>query len=390
MNLTQMVAILGSIGCVFGSGALAVAAAVLPTQAGQHAVVGQNLPAQAMTLRDAAGKRLLIGCAVATVDFQDPKLAALITDQFDCITPEYELMPANLVDDAGKYTFERGDKVIAFAEKRHMPVFGHMLVWSFVTRKWLFETKDGKPLPREAGLRNLKAYIDTVMGHYKGRIKAWDVVNEALSDKDGEYLKDTPALRAIGPDYVEKAFEFAHTADPAAELYYNDYNIEQPGKLQKAVRLIRSLQAKHVRIDSVGIQGHWLLDYPPTEMIEKGIDTLAATGVKIMITELDVDLLPRDSSGANMAVTDKGANPYPNGLPPEMQEKLAHRYGDIVTAIIRHPQVTMIGFWGTHDGRSWLNDYPVKGRTNYPLLFDRQYRPKPAFYAVIKALKTGR
>ena len=280
-------------------------------------------PPATQTLRGAAGSRLLVGCAVATVDLQDPKLAALIVQQFDCITPEYEFMPEHLVDDAGHYTFGPGDAVVAFAEKHHVPVFGHMLVWNFVTRKGLFEDQKGKPLPRDRALANLKQYIDDVMRHYKGRIKAWDVVNEALSDKDGEYLKDTPARRAIGDDYVEKAFEDAHAADPGAELYYNDYNVEQPSKLEKTLRLVRSLKAAGVRLDAVGIQGHWLINWPPTDMIEKGIESLAALGVKVMITEMDVDPLPREDSGADMAVTAKGTNPYPDGLPPEIQEKLA-------------------------------------------------------------------
>ena len=345
------------------------------------AIIGAN------TLREVAGPRFLIGCAAATRDLADPKLAALIVEQFNCLTPEYEFMPEKLVDDTGKFNFEASDRMVAFAEAHHLPVFGHMLVWHFVTRKWFFESPDGKPLPREKALANLKLYIDTVVGHYKGRIKAWDVVNEAISDKEGEYLRDTPALRAIGEDYIEKAFEFARAADPQAELYYNDYNIEQPAKLEKTLRLIRALQAKGARLDAVGIQGHWLLNWPPVDMIEKSISALAATGVKVMITELDVDPLPRDGSGADMAQAEKGANPYPNGLPPEMQEKFAKRYGEIMAAIVRHPEVTMLGFWGTHDGRSWLNDFPVKGRVNHPLLFDRQYQPKPAFPAVIKALR---
>lgn len=361
---------------------LGLLAAVGPALAGQVSA-GQ-------TLRGAAGTRLVIGCAVATVDLQDAKLAALIADQFDGITPEYELMPEKLVTDDRKYTFAAGDAVVAFARKHHMPVFGHMLVWQFVSRRWLFEDAQGKPLPRSQALANLKGYIDAVMWHYKGQIKAWDVVNEAVSDKDGEFLKDTPARQAIGEDYVAQAFAFAHAADPGAALYYNDYNIEQPAKLAKTLRLVRSLQAAGVRLDAVGIQGHWLLDWPPTDMIETGIEALAAAHVNVMITELDVDPLPREASGADMAVTEKGVNPYPDGLPPEMQEKLARRYGEIVAAILRHPAVTMLGFWGTHDGRSWLNDFPVKGRTNYPLLFDRQYRPKPAFAAVLQALQAAR
>lgn len=333
------------------------------------------------------GGKIELGCAIATRDLDEPALTKLITTQFNCITPEYELMPEMLVDDHGKFTFEKADRVVAFAEANKMPVYGHMLVWHFVTRKWLFESADGKPLPRDKALENLKTYIDTVVGHYKGRIKIWNVVNEAASDKDGEYLRDTPAFRAIGEDYVAKAFEFAHAADPDAALYYNDYNIEQPGKLDKAVKLIRSLKEKGLRIDAVGIQGHWLLDFPSAEMIGKGIDALAATGVKVMITELDIDPLPRTVSGADMATTEHGANPYPGALPPDVQEKLAKRYGEIVKEIVRHPAVTMIGFWGTHDGRSWLNDFPVKGRTNHPLLFDRKLEPKPALTAVLDALR---
>ncbi|MEO5915930.1 MAG: endo-1,4-beta-xylanase [Luteolibacter sp.] len=351
------------------------------------------LPVQAETLREAAGGKLLIGCAIATRDLDDPELTNLITQQFNCITPEYEMMPEKLVDDHGKFTFDTADRVVGFAEKNKMPVIGHMLVWHFITRKWLFESPDGKPLPREKALENLKTYIDTVVGHYKGRIKAWDVVNEAISDKDGEYLKDTPALRAIGPDYIEKAFQFAQAADPQAALYYNDYNIEQPGKLDRTLKLIHSLREKGVKIDAVGIQGHWLLDWPPAGMIGKGVEALSAAGVKVMITEMDIDPLPRDSSGADMSQSEKGANPYPETLPSEMQEKLAKRYGEIVSELVRHPAVTMIGFWGTHDGRSWLNDYPVKSRTNHPLLFDRKLQPKPALDAVIKALalpKEGR
>jgi endo-1,4-beta-xylanase len=350
-----------------------------------------TLPSRAQatktTLREAAPKGILIGAAIATQDLNNPKLAALIPQQFSVLTPEYEFMPEKLIDENGNFTFENGDAVVAFAEKNKLPVLGHMLVWHHVTRAWLFEDKEGKPLPREKALANLKLYIDGVVGHYKGRILAWNVVNEGISDQDGEYLRDTPALRAIGPDYIEKAFEFAHAADPGALLYYNDYNIEQPAKLEKTLRLVKSLQEKGVKIDAVGIQGHWLLDWPPTGMIESGIEALAKTGVKVMITELDVDVLPRDVTGADMAVVEKGANPYPNGLPDDVQQKLASRYGEMITAILHHPEVTLIGFWGTHDGRSWLNDFPVKGRTNHSLLFDRALQPKPAFNAVIKAME---
>jgi endo-1,4-beta-xylanase len=341
------------------------------------------------TLREAAGSRLLFGCAVATVDLRDPALSQLITSQFSCITPEYELMPEKVVDERGAYTFEAGDQVVAFARAHQLPVYGHMLLWHFVTRAWLFADAAGKPLPRAAALANLKRYITQVVGHYRGAIKAWNVVNEAISDADGEYLKDTPALRAIGPDYIDQAFAFAQAADPDVALYYNDYNIEQPAKLAKTTRLITALRAAGRRIDAVGIQGHWLIDWPPTDVIASGIAGLARTGVQVMITELDVDPLPRSASGADLALQEHGSDPYPQGLPAELQRRLAQRYGDIVTTILKAPSVTMLSIWGTHDGRSWLNDFPVKGRTNHPLLFDRALMPKPAWNTVVAALKAG-
>lgn len=346
-------------------------------------------PARAETLREAAGARLLVGCAVNTADLRDPKLAGLVAAQFNCLTPEYEMMPEKLMEETGRFHFEQADEIVSFAQAHGMPVCGHMLMWHFVSRRALFEGPDGTPLPRDRALANLERYIREVMGHFKGRVKAWNVVNEALSDRDGEYLRDTPARRAIGDDYVEKAFAFAHAADPTADLYYNDYNVEQPAKLARTLRLVRELQSKGVPLAAVGIQGHWLLDWPPPDLIGRGIDALAATGVKVMITELDVDPLPRRGSGADMAVTEQGANPYPDGLPPDVQARLARRYAEIVSTVVRRPAVTTLGFWGTHDGRSWLNDFPVKGRTNHPLLFDRNLQPKPAFDAVLKALQEG-
>lgn len=344
---------------------------------------------EADTLREAAGRQLEVGCAVSSADLQDPKMVDLITSQFGCLTPEYEMMPDHLVDDTRHFTFEAADHIVAFAQAHGMPVFGHMLVWHHFSPRWLFEKPDGSPLPREEALSNLRWYVTGVVGHFRGKIKAWNVVNEAVSDRDDEFLRDTPARRAIGDDYLAEAFASAHAADPQAELYYNDYNIEQPAKLARTLRLVRSLQTAGVRLDAVGIQGHWLLDWPPADQVEKAIDTLAATGVRVMVTELDVDPLPRRASGADMAVVEHGENPYPGGLPAEMQEKLARRYGDLVAAIVRHPAVTTLSFWGTHDGRSWLNNFPVKGRTNHPLLFDRALRPKPAFATVVRALEAA-
>ena len=342
------------------------------------------------TLREAAGDMLLIGCPVGIKDLDNPELLALILREFNCITVETEIMPFKLGADRDAFAFDRADRVIEWVEKQGLPILGHMLLWDYKTPVWLFTDESGKPLPRDKGLENLRYYIHTVMTHYKGRIMAWNVVNEAISDEPGEYLRDTSAWRSIGDDYVEKAFEFAEEADPNVQLYYNDYNVILPEKREKTLRLVRSLMHRGRRIDAIGLQGHWLIDRPPAQLIDDAIEAFAAEGLKVMITELDVDVLPRTVTGANMQTVDHGPNPYPNGLTDEMQQRLTDRYRSIFEHLVKHPSVVNITFWGSHDGRSWLNNFPVTGRTNHALLFDRQLKNKPAHAAVLKVFEEAR
>jgi len=239
------------------------------------------------TLREAAGKQFLIGAAIRSKQLDDPATVALILKQFDCLTGEYEFMPSSLQPDPGRFTFKAAERIVAFGQEHGLPVTGHMLCWDQMTPRWMFEDAQHKPLPREQALENLKSHIETVMKHFKGKLSSWDVVNEAISDKPlkpWEYLRDTPALRAIGDDYVQKAFEFAHAADPDVRLYYNDYNVENPAKLRKVLRLLRSLKAAGVRLDAIGIQGHWLLNYPDASVIDAGITALGKEGPLIRST----------------------------------------------------------------------------------------------------------
>jgi endo-1,4-beta-xylanase len=361
-------------------------------------VFGQQTPpssatgGDSVTLRQAAGPRMLIGTAVSSRSVANPKPASLIAEQFDCLTAENEMKPVSLQSMQGSFSFERADRIVAFAKAHNMQVIGHNLCWHSQAPRWLFQGGDGQPLPREAALANLKAHIEAVVKHFKGKVKGWDVVNEAVNDGPSPYLRNTPARRAIGDDFVVKAFEFAHQADPDVELYYNDYNIEQGGKRERALHLIRQIKAAGARIDAVGIQGHWQLESPAVEEIDRGIRAFAGEGLKVMITELDVDVLPRGRGfGADVNATERqGSDPYRAGLPEAVQKKLADRYGALFSMFMRHPEVTRVTFWGVTDGDSWLNGFPVRGRTNYPLLFDRQMRPKPAFDAVIKALQSNK
>jgi GH35 family endo-1,4-beta-xylanase len=347
------------------------------------------------TLGQAVRGRFLIGTAVMSRQLDDPKVAALVVEQFDCLTAENEFKPENLQPQPGKFDFAAADRIVAFAQRHGMKVVGHNLCWHNQTPAWIFQDPAGRPLPRDEALRNLKNHIDAVVGHFKGKVVGWDVVNEAISDTEYEYLRDTPARRAIGDDYIAKAFELAHAADPDAELYYNDYSNENPEKREKTIRLIRELKARGVRVDAVGIQSHLLLADPEVpEVLDEAIAAYAAEGLKVVISELDVEVLPRSIFGADVAARQQeGADPYPHGLPPEVIEAQARFYRRIFRVVLKHPGVvTRVTFWGTHDGTSWLNYWPVKGRTNHPLLWDRSLQPKPAFGAVVEALisPTGR
>lgn len=369
---------------------LAIAAATTSRAFADSGGAGGERTGAAPALREAAGEGLLVGAAVSAGDLEDPAVAALVAREFGCLTAENEFKPASLQRERGRFTFERADRIADFAEKHRMKLIGHTLVWHQQSPAWMLADADGRPLGRAAALENLKNHIEAVVGHFQGRVLGWDVVNEAISDEGDAYLRETPARRAIGDDYVAKAFEFARAADPDVELYYNDYNIDQPGKREKAVRLIRELQAAGVRVDGVGIQGHWLLESPDVRLIDEAITTFAGLGVKVMVTELDVDVLPRRRAGADVsAVETRGLDPYRQGLPEDVQRRLAERYGELFAVFAKHRGATLtrVTFWGVHDARSWLNNWPVRGRTNHPLLWDRELRPKPALAAVERALR---
>ncbi|HEY9154448.1 MAG TPA: endo-1,4-beta-xylanase [Opitutaceae bacterium] len=341
-------------------------------------------------LRRAAGSAWLIGGAVNVSDLDTPRVPEFVLSQFNCLTVETELMPFKLGAQRDAFAFEPADRVVAWGEQHHLPIFGHMLLWDYRVPSWLFQDDKGKPLPREQGLANLRYYIRKVLDHYRGKMLAWNVVNEAISDAPGEFLRDTAARRCIGEDYIARAFQDAEEADSHVELYYNDYNVVVPEKRAKVLRLVQALRAEGRRVDAIGLQGHWTLDFPAAQWIDDTIQAFTNEGVKVRITELDVDVLPRTVNGANMQTVEHGPDPYTKGLPPDMQQRLANRYEEIFDHLLAHPAVLSITFWGLHDGRSWLNDFPVLGRTNHALLFDRQLRPKPAEIAVLRAFAHAR
>jgi endo-1,4-beta-xylanase len=351
---------------------------------------GANVPA----LKDVFAKMFLIGVAVNddVVSGNDSQVAAIVEKQFNSITPENVMKWQFIHPEPNKYNFEPADRFVAFGEKNKMFIVGHTLIWQNQIPGWAFRDDSNNLLGRDAMLARMKDHIFTVMGRYKGRVNGWDVVNEALNDAGP--LHKSKWVETVGPDYVQKAFEYAHEADPNAELYYNDFSLDKPAKREACVRLVKDLKAKGLRIDGVGIQGHWALDYPSREDIERFINAFAALGVKVMVTELDIDVLPSATQymGADINVRfelQTKLNPYVNGLPDEVQKKLADRYAELFAILLEHKDtISRVTLWGVYDKTSWLNNWPVKGRTSYPLLFDRNYQPKPAFDAVIKVVNT--
>jgi len=348
-----------------------------------------GLHAQPLSLKDAFKGFFRIGAALNQAQFEDRDTRgdAIILAQFNSITPENALKWESIHPRVDGYNFDPADRYVAFGEKHGMFIVGHCLVWHSQTPHWVFQDDKGAPLTRDALLERMHDHIRTVVGRYKGRIAGWDVVNEALND-DGT-LRKSPWLNIIGDDYIAKAFQFAHEADPRAELYYNDYSLEDEPKRKGAGEVIRKLQAAGVAITAVGLQGHNKMDWPSLTQQADTIEAFKALGIKVNITEFDIDVLPRTAPGnsADVPVRSRsaGPNPYPNGLPDEIQQALAKRYADLFGLFVKYKDViTRVTFWGVTDGDSWLNSYPVPGRTNYPLLFDREGKPKPAFDAVIQ------
>lgn len=338
------------------------------------------------SLKKVFEKDFTIGTAMNTPQIEEKDAATdrLIKQQFNVATPE-NIMKAEVIHPQWDvYDFDLADKLVAYGKKNNIGINGHTLIWH-------------SQLPLFA--RNIKnvdsfrtffnSHIQIVGKRYDGKVVSWDVVNEALNE-DGT-MRNSIFLQRLGEDFVTEAFRQAAIATPNSELYYNDYNNEQPAKRAGCIRLMKKIQDAGVRIDGVGIQGHWHVGKVPFKDIEESIIQYAAMGLKVMFTELDIEVLPRNFQGADVNQRmreDASINPYTNGLPDSVQQQLASDYENLFKLFLKHrDKITRVTFWGVNDGQSWLNGWPVRGRTNYPLLFDRNNKPKPAFYKVIEAGK---
>lgn len=333
-----------------------------------------------LSLRQAYAPHFRVGAAVnaATVHTH----AHLLEGHFSSITPENEMKWERIHPAEDTYSFSAADQIVLFARDHGMFVRGHTLVWHNQTPGWVFRDALGQSAPAKLVEGRLEAHIAAVVGHYRGDVGCWDVVNEAVIDQGDGWLRPSPWRQALGDDYIEKAFRVAHQADPDALLFYNDYNETKPFKRDRILRLLEHLLDRGVPIHGVGLQMHVSLDDPPIEEMEEAIERYQALGLRLHVTELDVSVYPWVHEPDRPQAP---ARPYDD----ELAERLAVRYEALFALFLRHRDaIDNVTLWGVADDSTWRDDFPVKGRKDWPLLFDIHHRPKDPLWRVMRLART--
>ncbi|MDQ8184062.1 endo-1,4-beta-xylanase [Pelagicoccus sp. SDUM812002] len=326
------------------------------------------------------------------LDTSDPGYA-IAEKHFNSLSPENCMKWGRMNPEPNVENYELAETFVRYGAANDQALVGHTLFWHSQTPDWVYKDEAGNDLSREALLARMRERATLMAERWGDEIVYWDVVNESIMG-DGSWRK-SKYQQIIGDDFTEQAFRIAsEILPPNAQLLYNDYSMTDAGRRDAVVAMVKDFKAKGLRIDGIGMQGHWLMDFPDTKDIAESIQAFGSTGVKVHITELDLDLLGRASFfGADVdiraiQVTPEN-NPYPDGVaPPAEEERFANRYGEIFETLVANADhIERVTFWGITDKTSWLNHFPVRGRTNFALLFDRQYQPKPAFYRVLETAK---
>lgn len=345
------------------------------------------------SLKEAFQDKFLMGAAlnVDQIEGRDTAAVKIVKHHFNSVTAENCMKSMYLQPKEGEFFFEEADKFVEFGEANGMHMVGHTLIWHSQAPDWFFTDEEGNDVSREVLIERMRNHIATVVGRYRGRIHGWDVVNEAIME-DGTY-RNSKFYSIIGEEYIPLAFQFAHEADPATELYYNDYGMGLEGRRNGVVRMVKSLQEKNIPIDGIGMQGHMGLGYPDINEYEKSIRAYSELGLTVMITEMDIIVLPFPSSDVTAEVSlsyeyQQEMNPYTDGLPDSVAAVWEEQYVDFFRLFLKHQdKISRVTLWGVSDATSWRNDWPMHGRTDYPLLFDRNYQPKPVVNELIKLSK---
>lgn len=333
--------------------------------------------AQQKTLKDAYKDYFPIGVAVSTQSLKGDE-AKLILQQFNSITPENAMKMGPIHPEENRYYWNDADSIVAFAQANGLRVRGHNLCWHEQTPKWLFTDATGKLVSKEVLLKRLKDHITAVVTRYKGKIYAWDVVNEAVDDDSTKFLRNSLWYQICGDDFIVKAFEYAHEADPNAQLFYNDYNTERPEKRERVYKLLKKLVEAHVPVNAVGLQGHWSIYEPTEKELRDAIAKFSSLGLKVQITELDMSIYPWEKN-----MRKKNANDI-DTYSAQLEQKQTDQYKKVFSVFREYKNVVAgVTFWNISDRTTWLDHYPVPSRKNYPLLFDTNLQPKQAFFSVV-------
>lgn len=332
---------------------------------------------EAKGLKDYYKSYFPVGVALAPQNLKGEE-AALVQKHFNSITAENVMKMSRIHPKENLYDWKPADDLVDFAAKNGMQMRGHTLVWHTQTPDWIFKDDKGYEVTKEVLLKRLKDHITTVVSRYKGKIYAWDVVNEAIDDADSVFYRQTPWLKICGEEFIAKAFEWAHAADPDALLFYNDYNTEETVKREKIIKLITDLKAKGVPIHGIGLQGHWSIYGPDEEAVRTSLQRYATLGLDIHVTELDVSVYVPESNRRQLRPDEQ------TSYTPEMERKQTEMYG-MYFGVFRDfkDEIKSVTFWNLSDKRSWLDNFPVRGRKNYPLLFDQGLKPKKAYWAIV-------
>ena len=331
-------------------------------------------------VKDAFEGKFYIGAALNASEIVGADTAGveILKKHFNSIVAENCMKCEEIHPEENVYDFTLADQFVELGEANGMFIVGHCLVWHSQLAKWFAYDSEGNYVTPEVLKQRMKDHITTIVTRYKGRVHGWDVVNEAIVE-DGSYRK-SPFYEILGEEFIPLAFQYAHEADPDAELYLNDYGMNVPGRRDTYVRIINDLKSRGLRIDAIGMQGHMGLDYPAPGQFEESILAFAGTDCKVMITEWDMSALPTVNRGANVSDTEEyraSLNPYPDGLPDDVEALWNSRMKMFMDLFLKHSdKITRVTAWGISDEDSWKNGWPVKGRTDYPLLFDRSLQQK--------------
>ncbi len=330
-------------------------------------------------LKDYYSSYFAIGVAVGPADIKNPAEVNLILQQFNSLSAENCMKMGPIHPKENEYYWKDADSIVAFAQRNHLKVRGHNLCWHQQAPDWFFKDADGNPVTKEVLLQRLKDHIYTVVKRYKGKIYAWDVVNETVSDRPDEFLRNSEWYKICGDEYIAKAFFFAHEADPDAILFYNDYNEINPDKRKKIISLLKSLINSGVPVHAVGLQGHWAINEPSAAQLDSTLADFSKLGLQIQVTELDISVYPKEHVARERKPEDNLTD-----YTPEKETMQTAVYKNCFALFKKYKKyIGGITFWNVSDKSSWLDNFPVKGRKDYPLLFDKDLNPKKAYWGVV-------